>query len=155
MANELWSSISEVICGEYRKHLEPGVLPVNRWKVFWVGVNRVLSWKELRTWSWLYSGIRPQYSLTEGPLAICHINTLASETHHWKKREGLPLLLLWESKGASGMWRPHICFPSLSSLLRESQPLESQQAAGEITSLTSPPRIWSSSLQMGPRNQHI
>lgn len=57
MANELWSSISEVIWGEYRKQLEPGVLHVNRWKVFWVGVNCVLSWKELRTWSQLNSGI--------------------------------------------------------------------------------------------------
>ena len=55
MANELWSSISEVIWGEYRKQLEPGILPVNRWKVFWVGVDWVLAWKELGTWSQLYS----------------------------------------------------------------------------------------------------
>lgn len=82
MANELWSSISEVIWGEYKKQLERGILPVNRWKVFWVGVDCVLAWKELGTWSQLYSGIQPQYSLTEGPLAVCLINTLAPEIHH-------------------------------------------------------------------------
>ena len=100
--------------------------------------------------------LESQYSLTEGPLAVCLINILASEIHHWKKRK-IYLYYCCENQRKHLACGGHtfIFLPSLLFSIRESQPLESQQAAWEIASLISPPRIWSSSLQMGPRNQHI
>lgn len=52
MENELWSSISEVILGHYRKYQpEPGISNACKWEGA-LGksvAGSVLSWKELRT----------------------------------------------------------------------------------------------------------
>lgn len=162
MANELWTSILEVILSQYRKYqLEPGISNACQWKVLWSRQCVVMERIEGMGSDQLSLEASLSTNSPWGLLAMCLISISVSETLHWKKiikfifsrvvriKQGILNISTWQTKAHN----TSIYLPSLLNK-RFSNFGVLERHLGD-TGLASPPRICSNSLQTGPRNLHI